>query len=146
MKPKFKGCKKQWVEIMLKINDEIQCKNNGCVNRRRRREEFLVHSVTNSIAKSRTVSCVACEGPLLYYNRISAAAFRIKTAALITLDSTVIWILEPMGIAIIFCSYYLLAIIFCSYYLQGPPLWSSGRRSWLQIKRSWFDSRRYQIF
>jgi hypothetical protein len=28
----------------------------------------------------------------------------------------------------------------------GPPLWSSGQSSWLQIQRSAFDSRRYQIF
>jgi hypothetical protein len=27
-----------------------------------------------------------------------------------------------------------------------PPLWSSGQSSWLQIKRSGFNSRRYQIF
>jgi hypothetical protein len=27
-----------------------------------------------------------------------------------------------------------------------PPLWSSGQTSWLQIQRSRFDSRRYQIF
>jgi hypothetical protein len=27
-----------------------------------------------------------------------------------------------------------------------PPLWSGGQSSWLQIQRSWFDSRRYQIF
>jgi hypothetical protein len=27
-----------------------------------------------------------------------------------------------------------------------PPLWSSGQSSWLQILRSGFDSRRYQIF
>jgi hypothetical protein len=27
-----------------------------------------------------------------------------------------------------------------------PPLWSSGQSSWLQIQRSEFDSRRYQIF
>jgi hypothetical protein len=26
------------------------------------------------------------------------------------------------------------------------PLWYSGQRSWLQIRRSGFDSRRYQIF
>jgi hypothetical protein len=26
------------------------------------------------------------------------------------------------------------------------PLWSSGQSSWLQIQRSGFDSRRYQIF
>jgi hypothetical protein len=29
---------------------------------------------------------------------------------------------------------------------KGPPLWSSGQRSWLQIQRSGFDSRRYYIF
>jgi hypothetical protein len=28
----------------------------------------------------------------------------------------------------------------------GPPLWSSGQSSWLQIQRSGFDSQRYQIF
>jgi hypothetical protein len=28
----------------------------------------------------------------------------------------------------------------------GPPLWSSGQNSWLQIQRSGFDSRRYEIF
>jgi hypothetical protein len=28
----------------------------------------------------------------------------------------------------------------------GPPLWSSGQSSWLQIQRSRFDFRRYQIF
>jgi hypothetical protein len=27
-----------------------------------------------------------------------------------------------------------------------PPLWSYGQSSWLQIQRSGFDSRRYQIF
>jgi hypothetical protein len=27
-----------------------------------------------------------------------------------------------------------------------PPLWSCGQSSWLQIERSGFDSRRYQIF
>jgi hypothetical protein len=30
--------------------------------------------------------------------------------------------------------------------LMGPPLWSSGQSSWLQIQISGFDSRRYQIF
>jgi hypothetical protein len=30
--------------------------------------------------------------------------------------------------------------------INGPPLWSSGQSSWLQIQRSGFDSRRYQIF
>jgi hypothetical protein len=29
---------------------------------------------------------------------------------------------------------------------HGPPLWSSGQSSWLQIQRSGFDSRRYQMF
>jgi hypothetical protein len=29
---------------------------------------------------------------------------------------------------------------------QGPPLWSTGQRSWLQIQRSGFNSRRYQIW
>jgi hypothetical protein len=29
---------------------------------------------------------------------------------------------------------------------SGPPLWSSGHNSWLQIQRPGFDSRRYQIF
>jgi hypothetical protein len=28
----------------------------------------------------------------------------------------------------------------------GPPLWSSGQSSWLQIQMSGFDSRRYQMF
>jgi hypothetical protein len=26
----------------------------------------------------------------------------------------------------------------------GPPLWSSGQNSWLQIRRPGFDSRQYQ--
>jgi hypothetical protein len=30
--------------------------------------------------------------------------------------------------------------------MAGPPVWSSGQRSWLQIQRSEFDSQRYQIF
>jgi hypothetical protein len=30
--------------------------------------------------------------------------------------------------------------------IGGPPLRSSGQNSWLQIQRSGFDSRRYQIF
>jgi hypothetical protein len=29
---------------------------------------------------------------------------------------------------------------------SGPPLWSSGQSSWLQIQRSGFNSRHYQIF
>jgi hypothetical protein len=36
---------------------------------------------------------------------------------------------------------------FVSYGEQvGPPLWSSDQSSWLQIQRSGFDSRLYQIF
>jgi hypothetical protein len=37
----------------------------------------------------------------------------------------------------------------CTYihvYTFGPPLWSSDQSSWLQIERSGFDSRHYQIF
>jgi hypothetical protein len=30
--------------------------------------------------------------------------------------------------------------------ITRPPLWSSGQSSWLQIQRSGFDSRHYQIF
>jgi hypothetical protein len=32
------------------------------------------------------------------------------------------------------------------FHIYGPPLWSSGHSSWLQIQRSGFDSRHYQIF
>jgi hypothetical protein len=28
--------------------------------------------------------------------------------------------------------------------MEGPPLWSSGQSSWLQIRRPGFDSRHYQ--
>jgi hypothetical protein len=28
--------------------------------------------------------------------------------------------------------------------VNGPPLWSSGQSSWLQIRRPGFDSRHYQ--
>jgi hypothetical protein len=37
-------------------------------------------------------------------------------------------------------------IFYCRVIIMGPPLWSSGQSSWLQIQRSEFDSRRYQIF
>jgi hypothetical protein len=38
-------------------------------------------------------------------------------------------------------------LLFVVYALSwGPPLWSSDQSSWLQIQRSGFDSRRYQIF
>jgi hypothetical protein len=30
------------------------------------------------------------------------------------------------------------------YYWGGPPLWSSGQSSWLQIRRPGFDSRHYK--
>jgi hypothetical protein len=45
-------------------------------------------------------------------------------------------------------SYYILP---CSPYhivlsKAGPPLWSSGQTSWLQIQRTGFDSRRHHIF
>jgi hypothetical protein len=30
--------------------------------------------------------------------------------------------------------------------IMGPPVWSSRQSSWLQIQRSGFSSRRYQIF
>jgi hypothetical protein len=31
-------------------------------------------------------------------------------------------------------------------FIEGPPVWSSGQSSWLQIRRPGFDSRHYQIF
>jgi hypothetical protein len=31
-------------------------------------------------------------------------------------------------------------------YVVEPPLWSNGQSSWLQMQRSGFNSRRYQIF
>jgi hypothetical protein len=37
-------------------------------------------------------------------------------------------------------------LLFLSSIFTWPPLWSSGESSWLQIQRSGFDSRRYQIF
>jgi hypothetical protein len=37
-------------------------------------------------------------------------------------------------------------IYICYVEESRPPLWSSGQCSWLQIQRSGFDSRRYQIF
>jgi hypothetical protein len=40
----------------------------------------------------------------------------------------------------------LLSLILFFTSLFGPPLWSSDQRSWLQIQRPGFDSRRYQIF
>jgi hypothetical protein len=37
-------------------------------------------------------------------------------------------------------------LIYFSVQFTGPPLWSSGQSSWLQIRRPGFDSRHYQIF
>jgi hypothetical protein len=37
-------------------------------------------------------------------------------------------------------------IYVCYVEKDRPPLWSSGQSSWLQIERSGFDFRRYQIF
>jgi hypothetical protein len=37
-------------------------------------------------------------------------------------------------------------IYICYVEESRPPLWSSGQSSWLQIQRSGFDSRHYQIF
>jgi hypothetical protein len=42
-----------------------------------------------------------------------------------------------------FCDFLCLVSTICK---NGPPLLSSGQRSWLKIQRSGFDSRRYQIF
>jgi hypothetical protein len=33
--------------------------------------------------------------------------------------------------------------IYYAFWVTGPPLWSSGQSSWLQIQRSGLDSRRY---
>jgi hypothetical protein len=42
---------------------------------------------------------------------------------------------------------YIYIYIYICYVEQSrPPLWSSGQSSWLQIQKSEFDSRRYQIF
>jgi hypothetical protein len=51
-------------------------------------------------------------------------------------------ILIPSSLLKILQSYafYLLSLFF------GPPLWSIGQCSWLQLQRYGFDSRRYQIF
>jgi hypothetical protein len=41
---------------------------------------------------------------------------------------------------------YVANTVTCVYLIDTePPLWSSGQSSWLQIQRSEFDSRRYQI-
>jgi hypothetical protein len=37
-------------------------------------------------------------------------------------------------------------VFYFFYKFNAPPLWSSGQISWLQIQRSGFDSRPYQIF
>jgi hypothetical protein len=35
-------------------------------------------------------------------------------------------------------------IIICAEEYNGPPLWSSGQSSWLQVRRPEFDSRHYK--
>jgi hypothetical protein len=35
-------------------------------------------------------------------------------------------------------------IVMCIVFVAGPPLWSSGQSSWLQIRRPGFDSRHHQ--
>jgi hypothetical protein len=35
-------------------------------------------------------------------------------------------------------------LISVAYIAVGPPLWSSGQNSWLQIRRPGFDSRHYK--
>jgi hypothetical protein len=45
-----------------------------------------------------------------------------------------------------FCMWdHVLYFIFLLLYI-GPPLWFSGQSAWLQIQKSKFDSRHYQIF
>jgi hypothetical protein len=41
---------------------------------------------------------------------------------------------------------YIYIYIYICYVEERPPLWSSGQSFWLQMQRSGFDSRRYQIF
>jgi hypothetical protein len=49
-------------------------------------------------------------------------------------------------IIIIWVIIIIIIIITSFVYIQWPPLCYSGQSSWLQIHRSGFDSRRYQIF
>jgi hypothetical protein len=42
------------------------------------------------------------------------------------------------------CSGFLHSYIWSRVSGLGPPLWSSGQSSWLQIRRPGFDSRHYQ--
>jgi hypothetical protein len=39
---------------------------------------------------------------------------------------------------------FICCVFFLSVISKGPPLWSSGQSSWLQIRRPRFDSRHYQ--
>jgi hypothetical protein len=39
---------------------------------------------------------------------------------------------------------YFSLLIFVYLFNDGPPLWSSGQSSWLQIRRPGLDSRHYQ--
>jgi hypothetical protein len=45
--------------------------------------------------------------------------------------------------SLLFFGIFIQTIIF---WVTLPPLWSSGQSSWIQIQRSGFDSRHYQIF
>jgi hypothetical protein len=40
--------------------------------------------------------------------------------------------------------YIIAAVLYIHSFNAGPPLWSSGQSSWLQIRRPGFDSRHYQ--
>jgi hypothetical protein len=40
--------------------------------------------------------------------------------------------------------WYLISVFLGSLMITGPPLWSSGQSSWLQIRGPGFDSRHYQ--
>jgi hypothetical protein len=51
--------------------------------------------------------------------------------------------LKCESILLIFCTVASLSFLT---YLILPPLWSSGQSFWLQIQRSGFDSRPYQIY
>jgi hypothetical protein len=52
----------------------------------------------------------------------------------------------PGYITEMYCDYCEVRTVYICYVEESrPPLWSSGRSSWLQIHRSGFDSRSYQI-
>jgi hypothetical protein len=55
-------------------------------------------------------------------------------------------ILSPWQLSTCNCFWPFLYNFLLYFMVLLPPLWSSGQSSWLQIQRSWFDSRRYQIY